>query len=153
YAGLETRVADRTAELREALAALWGEMKLARRIQEALVPASPKLTACDVAARMEATDEVGGDYYDVIHHSDYEWILIGDVSGQRGGGGLVMMMCHTAVRTALRQNPKLQPGRLLAIVNSVMTDAIRQLGEDKYMTITALRRAPDGTVTFAGAHQ
>lgn len=153
YADLERRVAERTAELKKAIAALWGEMKLARKIQEALVPAAPKLSACEVAVSMKATEEVGGDYYDVIRMGDKEWILIGDVSGHGVPAGLIMMMCHTAVRTVLKSTPDVMPNRLLALVNAVLTENIRQLGEDKYMTISALRRDPDGTVTFAGAHQ
>jgi serine phosphatase RsbU (regulator of sigma subunit) len=153
YAGLERRVLERTAELRHALAELWGEMKLARKIQEALVPAAPSLPDCEIAARMEATDEVGGDYYDVIRTRDCDWILIGDVSGHGVPAGLIMMMCQTAVRTVLRCDPDVGPDRLLALVNSVLTLNIRQLREDKYMTISAFRRSHDGTVCFAGAHQ
>jgi serine phosphatase RsbU (regulator of sigma subunit) len=153
YASLETKVVERTAELREALAALWGEMKLARKIQEALVPASPAVAGCEIAAKMRATDDVGGDYYDVIRMRDSDWILIGDVSGHGVPAGLVMMMCHTAVRTVLAREPSVNPDTLLAIVNTVLTENIRQLGEDKYMTISAFRRTPDGRVTFAGAHQ
>jgi len=63
------------------------------------------------------------------------------------------MMCHTAVRTLLRFDPEISPDRLLSAVNGVLTENIRQLGEDKYMTISALRRERDGTVFFAGAHQ
>jgi serine phosphatase RsbU (regulator of sigma subunit) len=153
YADLERRVADRTAELQKALAALWGEMRLARKIQEALVPGAPLLDNCEVAATMKATDEVGGDYYDVIRVEDKEWILIGDVSGHGVSAGLVMMMCHTAVRTVLRAQPDVTPDRLLSLVNGVLTENIRQLGEDKYMTISAFRRDADGTVRVAGAHQ
>ena len=153
YAGLEQRVALRTAELSKALAALWGEMKLARKIQEALVPPLPQILNCDVAASMKATEEVGGDYYDVVHTPDAEWILIGDVSGHGVPAGLIMMMCQTAVRTVLQSDPTIMPDRLLTRVNSVLTTNIRQLGEDKYMTISALRRERDGSVFFAGAHQ
>jgi serine phosphatase RsbU (regulator of sigma subunit) len=153
YAGLERRVAERTAELGRALDALWGEMKLARRIQEALVPSEPKLLGCDVAASMKPMAEVGGDYYDVIHTKTHEWILIGDVSGHGVPAGLVMMMCQTAVRTALAQDAEIMPDRLLVLVNAVLTENIRQLGEDRYMTITALRRDADGRIWFAGAHQ
>jgi serine phosphatase RsbU (regulator of sigma subunit) len=153
YAGLERRVAERTAELGRALDALWGEMKLARRIQEALVPSEPKLGGCDVAASMKPAEQVGGDYYDVIQTPNYEWILIGDVSGHGVPAGLVMMMCQTAVRTALEHHPEIMPDRLLEIVNAVLTENIRQLGEDKYMTITALRREASGKIWFAGAHQ
>lgn len=153
YAGLERRVAERTAELAKALDALWGEMRLARKIQEALVPAAPTLARCDVAVAMKPADDVGGDYYDVVVAGGREWILIGDVSGHGVPAGLVMMMCHTAVRAVLRGHPDVMPAELLAQVNTVLTENIRQLGEDKYMTITALRRDLDGTVYFAGAHQ
>jgi serine phosphatase RsbU (regulator of sigma subunit) len=153
YAGLEQRVAERTAELGRALDAVWGEMKLARRIQEALVPTEPALAGCDVAASMRPAEEVGGDYYDVVHTKSHEWILIGDVSGHGVPAGLIMMMCQTAVRTALERDPEIMPDRLLVLVNSVLTQNIRQLGEDKYMTITALRRDAGGSIWFAGAHQ
>jgi sigma-B regulation protein RsbU (phosphoserine phosphatase) len=63
-----------------------------------------------------------------------------------------MMMCQTAVRTALENDPEIMPDRLLVMVNSVLTQNIRQLGEDKYMTIMALRRDADGKIWFAGAH-
>jgi serine phosphatase RsbU (regulator of sigma subunit) len=153
YLSLEQRVAERTAELGRALDALWGEMKLARRIQEALVPTEPALVGCDVAASMKPAEEVGGDYYDVIHTKTHEWILIGDVSGHGVPAGLIMMMCQTAVRTALQRDAEIMPDRLLVLVNSVLTQNIRQLGEDKYMTITALRRDASGDICFAGAHQ
>jgi serine phosphatase RsbU (regulator of sigma subunit) len=150
---LELRVAERTAELRSACASLWGEMKLARKIQEALVPVAPVLSNGEIAARMQPTDEVGGDYYDVIRTKDCDWILIGDVSGHGVPAGLIMMMCHTAVRTVLDCNPDIGPDGLLARVNSVLTRNIRQLGEDKYMTISAFRWSADGSIEFAGAHQ
>lgn len=153
YAGLDRRVAERTRELNEAVDALWGEMKLARKIQEALVPTAPTLAGCEVAASMKPAEQVGGDYYDVIRAQGHEWILIGDVSGHGVPAGLVMMMCQTAVRTAVARDPGMTPDRLLVLVNAVLTENIRQLGEDKYMTISALRRDPDGKIAFAGAHQ
>jgi serine phosphatase RsbU (regulator of sigma subunit) len=143
----------RTSELDRALAELWGEMALARKIQSALVPVAPVLAKCETAALMKPTSQVGGDYYDVVHAGDGEWILIGDVSGHGVSAGLVMMMCHTAVRTVLRSDPSVGPARLLSIVNRVLTQTIAQLGEEKYMTMSAFRRSPDGVVRFAGAHQ
>jgi serine phosphatase RsbU (regulator of sigma subunit) len=153
YADLERRVAERTAELRKALAALWGEMRLARKIQEALVPTGPTLRGCDMAALMRPTEQVGGDYYDVVQTDRSEWVLIGDVSGHGVSAGLVMMMCHMAVRTILKNDADLAPDELLTRVNAVVTESIARLGENKYMTISALRRDLDGTIHFAGAHQ
>jgi serine phosphatase RsbU (regulator of sigma subunit) len=153
YAELEQRVTQRTAELAKAIDALWGEMKLARKIQEAILPSAPELEHCDVAASMKPADEVGGDYYDVVRAGAVDWILIGDVSGHGVPAGLVMMMCQTAVRSVLEADPGIQPDKLLAKVNRVLTRNIRELGEDRYMTISALRREPDGRVVVAGAHQ
>ncbi|HEX3596764.1 MAG TPA: DAHL domain-containing protein, partial [Polyangiaceae bacterium] len=52
YANLERLVKERTRKLDQALSELWGEMELARRIQTALVPSTPSLEGCDVAAAM-----------------------------------------------------------------------------------------------------
>jgi len=101
---------------------------------------------------MRPAEEVGGDYYDVIHTKNHEWIMIGDVSGHGVPAGLIMMMCQTAVRATLEHDPEIMPDRLLVMVNSVLTQNIRQLGEDKYMTITAMRRDAAGKIVFAGAH-
>lgn len=153
YANLEHLVAERTRELDKALSELWGEMELAKRIQTALVPTAPMLEGCDVAATMKPTAQVGGDYYDVINVDGVEWVLIGDVSGHGVPAGLVMMMFQTAVRTALQANPRMEPNDLLALANHALTSNIRRLGENKYMTVSAFRRTPDGAFRFAGAHQ
>ena len=149
----EQLVAQRTAELDEALSSLWGEMELATRIQTALVPSKPLLHGCDVAASMFPAEIVGGDYYDVLNVGDYHWVLIGDVSGHGVPAGLIMMMCQTAVQTELQAHPDLAPNTLLARVNSTLVENMRRLGEQKYMTLTAIRRDPDGTFHFAGLHQ
>jgi serine phosphatase RsbU (regulator of sigma subunit) len=128
-------------------------MQLAKKIQTALVPKHIALDGCDVAAAMRPTDEVGGDYYDVVRSKDADWILIGDASGHGVPAGLVMMMCQTAVRTVLHEDPAIGPDRLLTTVNRTLTENIRLLGEDKYMTMHALRRAPDGSFRFSGMHQ
>ena len=149
----EQRVIQRTAELDDALSSLWGEMELATRIQTALVPAKPLLPGCDVAASMFPAEIVGGDYYDFINVGDTHWVLIGDVSGHGVPAGLIMMMCQTAVQTELRAHPDLEPNVLLARVNGTLVENMRRLGEQKYMTLTAIRRDPDGTFHFAGLHQ
>ncbi|HKO92308.1 MAG TPA: DAHL domain-containing protein [Polyangiaceae bacterium] len=153
YARLENLVSERTRELDQALKELWGEMALAKKIQTALVPKKLELRDCEVAAVMRPTAQVGGDYYDVFTVDGTEWVLIGDVSGHGVPAGLVMMMCQTSVRSVLAACPKIGPDELLTIVNCTLTENIERLGEDKYMTISALRRDPDGSFQFAGMHQ
>jgi serine phosphatase RsbU (regulator of sigma subunit) len=153
YASLETMVSDRTQRLQQALPELWGEMELAKKIQTALVPAKPTLENCEVAAVMLPADQVGGDYYDVVTIDGNEWVLIGDVSGHGVSAGLVMMMCQTAVHSVLELDSSIAPHKLLATVNRSLTANIRRLGEDKYMTINAFCRRPNGQFLFSGMHQ
>jgi histidine kinase len=106
-----------------------------------------------IAAYMQPAEQVGGDYYDVINAEGRDWLVIGDVSGHGVPAGLIMMMAQTAIHTAVRQNPDLAPSRLLSVINSTITSNMRQLGEDKYMTITALATYRNGEFDFSGLHQ
>jgi serine phosphatase RsbU (regulator of sigma subunit) len=138
------------AEVRDAL---WGEMALAKKIQTALVPDRPAIPGFDIAARLAPAEEVGGDYFDVFAADGRHWMLIGDVSGHGVPAGLVMMMAQTAVRTALRGTPDMNPAELLSIVNATLMENIRRLGESKYMTLTVLESRGSGLFRFAGLHQ
>ena len=67
---LEIKVEERTAELAEKNAAMLNELRLARRVQERLVPNDEELAKvqrCSVVGRYIAMEELGGDIYDVIH--------------------------------------------------------------------------------------
>lgn len=151
--GLELKVAERTRELSDAKDALWGEMQLAKKIQTVLLPLSPKISGYEISAFMVPADEVGGDYYDIINVGNMDWVVIGDVSGHGVSAGLVMMMAQTAIQTVLYDNPDMDPSRLLGIINHSISRNIRQLGEDKYMTITVLAVHRGGGFMFSGLHQ
>jgi serine phosphatase RsbU (regulator of sigma subunit) len=146
-------LADANVRIAEARDALWGEMALARKIQTALIPSGPEIPGFDIAAELVPADEVGGDYFDVLTVRGRHWIVVGDVSGHGVPAGLVMMMAQTAVHTALRLDPTLDPARLLAAVNRALTGNIRRLGESRYMTLTVLEIREDGRFRFAGLHQ
>ena len=157
---LEFKVSERTAELNEAndklkkaMDSLWGEMELAKKIQTALLPDNPSIRGYDISAQMSPADEVGGDYYDVINVAGRDWVVIGDVSGHGVPAGLIMMMVQTAIQVVLVQHGDLNPSELLIIVNKTITQNIKKLGEDKYMTITVISCIAEGTFHFSGLHQ
>jgi serine phosphatase RsbU (regulator of sigma subunit) len=62
-------------------------------------------------------------------------------------------MVQTAINVTLNQNPSLPPSKLLAGINTTITRNIRQLNEDKYMTITVLAAHANGEFIFSGLHQ
>jgi serine phosphatase RsbU (regulator of sigma subunit) len=146
-------VADRTIELEKARDALWGEMKLAKKIQTVLLPDHPCVSGYEVTVHMTPADEVGGDYYDIINIGGINWLAIGDVSGHGVPAGLVMMMLQTSVRTVLHKNPNTAPSKLLSDINKVLTDNIKTLGEDKYITISVFASFPDGRFVYSGLHE
>jgi len=164
---LELKVEQRTEELNAALEELtatneqlaeardelWGEMELTKKIQTSLLPAMPLMKGYDVAVHMAPAAQVGGDYYDVINCPGIDWVVIGDVSGHGVPAGLVMMMAQTAIRTLVRNNPDVEPHRLIEAVNGVLHENMKKFAEDKYMTLTAIAVHHDGTLRFSGLHE
>jgi len=157
---LEVKVEERTTELKlsnEALIAtrdqLWGEMQLAKRIQQVLIPPNPIIDGYAILGYMQPADDVGGDYYDVININGYSWVVIGDVSGHGVPAGLIMMMVQTAIHNTLEQNPTIAPSMLLDIINKTIYKNIKRLNDDKYMTITVISVNKEGGFEFSGLHQ
>ncbi|HRI49882.1 MAG TPA: SpoIIE family protein phosphatase, partial [Pseudomonadota bacterium] len=159
-AGLEAKVGERTDALNRALKELWAEMDLARKIQCVLLPPAQTFAGkYEFAAQMKPADEVGGDYYDALEAGGKLWILIGDVSGHGVSAGLVMMMVQTAVRTLVHGaaaapggGAELTPATLLTLVNRAVWSNLQRIGNDQYMTMTALCIGY-GKVVYAGLHQ
>ena len=72
-----------------------------QRLQHMLLPTGEELQqiqALDIACYMEPSDEVGGDYYDVLQHNGQIKIGIGDVTGHGLESGVVMLMTQAIVR-------------------------------------------------------
>ena len=132
---------------------LWGEMKLARKMQTVLLPEKPFIEGYEIVPYMKPADDVGGDYYDVINCEGYDWIIIGDVSGHGFSAGLIMMMVQTAIHTSLERHPDDKPSRLLTSINGAIKKNLEKLDEDKYMTITVFAALKDGKFIYSGLHQ
>ncbi|MBP7738574.1 MAG: SpoIIE family protein phosphatase [Spirochaetes bacterium] len=150
---LEKMVNERTLELEKACDTIWSEMELARKMQTILVPDHPRMDGYEVTAYMAPAEMVGGDYYDIINQGGMDWVVIGDVSGHGVPAGIIMMMVQTSIHTILAGNPGIRPSNLLERVNTVITDNIKKLREDKYMTITVIACLSSGRLTVSGLHQ
>ncbi|MGE0087352.1 MAG: SpoIIE family protein phosphatase [Desulfococcaceae bacterium] len=129
------------------------EMQVAKKIQTCLLPKKAELSGYEIAASCEPSEEVGGDYYDVISVGGYDWIVIGDVSGHGVSAGLVMMMVQTAIHTVLIQNPQMPVSRLLSVINRTIYENIVLMDEQKHMTIIVIACGKDGFFDFSGLHE
>jgi serine phosphatase RsbU (regulator of sigma subunit) len=153
---LESQVVERTEALTQALTEVWSEMDLARKVQTVLLPQRTELRDYEIAAAMMPADVVGGDYFDLIHAPQADWLLIGDVSGHGVTAGLGMMMVQTAVRSlvigAATDAAQPSPSELLARVNRAVRTNLTAVSPDQYMTISALRiQGPN--VVYSGMHE
>ncbi len=134
--------------------ALRREVQIAHRIQTAILPVSPSVPGFEVAARMKTADDVGGDLYDILPFDDTFWVVVGDVSGHGINSGLVMMMAQAAAYAAIADSPGCSPGAVIAAVNRVVHENVRnRMGRDDYLTLMAARHMGDGRFVAAGAHQ
>ncbi|MEG3843028.1 PP2C family protein-serine/threonine phosphatase [Microcoleus sp. herbarium14] len=130
------------------------ELDVTRKIQQMLLPKDRELkevVGLDIAGFMEAADEVGGDYYDVLQHEGRVKIGIGDVTGHGLESGVLMIMVQTAVRTLLAYNEP-DPVRFLSAINSAIYDNVQRMKCDKNASL-ALLDYEEGILKLSGQHE
>jgi len=130
------------------------ELDVTRKIQQMLLPKDRELQeviGLDIAGFMEAADEVGGDYYDVLQQDGRVKIGIGDVTGHGWESGVLMIMLQTAVRTLLAYNEP-DPVRFLSAINRAIYDNLQRMKSDKNASL-ALLDYQEGMLKLSGQHE
>lgn len=130
------------------------ELDVTRKIQQMLLPKDLELkevVGLDIAGFMEAAEEVGGDYYDVLQHEGRVKIGIGDVTGHGLESGVLMIMVQTAVRTLLAYN-EADPVKFLSAINSAIYDNVQRMKCDKNASL-ALLDYQEGMLKLSGQHE
>jgi serine phosphatase RsbU (regulator of sigma subunit) len=128
---LEKRVAERTEQLKSAMAKqqqeaqererIEQELRVARLIQQTLLPKSaPELSSYHIAAYYRPAREVGGDFYDFLELEDGRLgLVVGDASGKGIPAAMVMANTRSVLR-AVAQGGDLAPGQVLAQANEIL---------------------------------
>jgi serine phosphatase RsbU (regulator of sigma subunit) len=128
---LENRVAERTEQLKRAMAKqqeeaqekqrIEQELRVARLIQQTLLPKSlPELEDYQIAAHYQPAREVGGDFYDFFELGDGRLgVVVGDASGKGVPAALVMASTRSVLRT-IAQRVGVAPGEVLAQANDIL---------------------------------
>ena len=169
---LEQRVAERTAELTIAndeiqdlnrkLTAenqrLGSELEVAHKLQTMILPKHHELEQIedlDIAGFMQAAEEVGGDYYDILRASTHAKspvrIGIGDVTGHGLESGVLMIMTQTAVLTLLAIGEH-DLTKTLQALNSVIYRNVQRMGLDRQITLSLLDYR-NGELLLSGQHE
>jgi serine phosphatase RsbU (regulator of sigma subunit) len=128
---LEKRVAERTEQLKIAMAKqqqeaqerqrIAQELHVARLIQQTLLPKSlPELEGHQIAVYYQPAREVGGDFYDYLQLPDGQLgLIVGDVSGKGVPAAIVMAITRTMLQAAYRMGSP-APGEILEQVNNIL---------------------------------
>ncbi len=165
---LEDKVKERTADLAKAndeIIALnerlkednlrmGAELDVARQIQMMILPRPEELEnieGLDIAGYMEPADEVGGDYYDVLHTDGVVTLGIGDVTGHGLESGILMLMTQTAVRT-LQEIREVDPVIFLDTLNRTIYKNVQRMNSQKSLTLAIVNYA-DGKISISGQHE
>src|SRR5215208_4331730 len=128
---LEKRVAERTEQLRSAMAKqqqeaqererIEQELRVARMIQHTLLPKSlPELEGHQIAVYYRPAREVSGDFYDFLELEDGRLgLVVGDASDKGIPAAMVMANTRSVLRTSA-QGGDLAPGQVLAEANEIL---------------------------------
>src|SRR5215211_6571403 len=155
---LEKRVAERTEQLKSAMAKqqqeaqererIEQELRVARMIQHTLLPKSlPELEGHEIAAYYQPAREVGGDFYDFLRLPDGRLgLFVGDVSGKGVPAAIVMAITRTLLRSAYHLG---SPGEILEQVND---NLLPDIPPNMFVTcLAALLDSSTGRLQYANA--
>jgi serine phosphatase RsbU (regulator of sigma subunit) len=127
------------AETRYQLQRIEDDLRLARSIQQGLLPKHPpRLAGFDVAGWSRLADHTGGDYYDWQALPDGRVVLsLADVNGHGIGPALVAAACRAYARASLSAAGDL--GVLLGRLDALLA---ADLPADRFVTFVACRLDP-----------
>jgi serine phosphatase RsbU (regulator of sigma subunit) len=133
---------------------LSAELDITRRLQQMMLPKERELSQIDeldIVGFMEPTEEVGGDYYDVLQHGDRIKIAIGDVTGHGLESGVLSIMAQTAVRTLIENN-ETDPNKFIESINRTIYKNAQRMNCDKNMTF-CLMDYHQNSLQLSGQHE
>ena len=139
--------------LKEENLRMGAQLDIVRQMQQMILPNPEELEidGLDIAGYMDAADEVGGDYYDVLNTDGVVTLGIGDVTGHGLESGILMLMAQTAVRT-LKEIRETDPVRFLDALNRTLYKNVQRMNSDKSLTLAILNYS-QGRVSISGQHE
>lgn len=130
----------REAEVRRQMDQMKHDLRLARTIQEGLLPKeSPELPGYDIAGWSQPADETGGDYYDWQALPDGRLaISLADVTGHGIAPALVTAACRAYSRASFPSGGEL--GSLMNRVNALLSE---DLPANRFVTFVVAILQPE----------
>jgi serine phosphatase RsbU (regulator of sigma subunit) len=170
-ASVDSRIAERTAELRTAIAEQSDlnsrlretnlrlqnamdiqakDLRMAVQVQQGIFPSKPPLVpGWELAFSYLPEAGVSGDFYDFyVEDGALEGLVVGDVSGHGIASGLVTILARSVFWRSFRDLSGHSLGRVLEEVNSEMSEELSSV--ENFLTCVLLRLR-EGQVEYASA--
>lgn len=130
----------REAETKRKLESVKNDLRVARSIQQSLLPKEePKIAGFEIAGWNQPADDTGGDYFDWEILPDGNVVVtLADVTGHGIGPALLAAVCRAYARSSFRVAQSL-PAALENINQSLSSD----LGPSCFVTFVAAKCAPN----------
>lgn len=133
---------------------LTGKLKILHEMQQLILPKKEELEnihCLDIAGYSEPTDELGGDYYDILADNNSITIGIGDVTGHGLESGILMVMTQAAICT-LKQLGETNPIDFLDILNRAIFYNVKRMKSQKNLSLAIINYCR-GKVCITGQHE
>ena len=148
---VHTRQWKEALSYRDKLVSLQNELQVASDIQNSILPSTfPESPQFEIFGSMEAAQDVGGDFFDVIALDRGRiGLVMADVSGKGVPAAMFMMTCRTLVKGVAIG--LLNPGEVLGEVNNLLCE---ENETTQFVTVLYAVYDPEtGSFTFAsGGH-
>lgn len=146
---LKEEVENNTKEIRERQRIMDRELKLARKVQQRILPVLPQVHGgAEIHGLFQPAAEIGGDIFDliVLPRDMQIWLFVADVKGH----GVPAALISVAVKNSFLHNcsEDKEPSRVLSDVNYELCEFLAQ---DDFFTAFLIKiDLREGSVTYAG---
>jgi serine phosphatase RsbU (regulator of sigma subunit) len=146
---------EKNTAINETLNSLWGEMELAKKIQVSILPKTQQLEGFQVSPYLRPSEEVSGNYYDIIALPDSTyWLIIADVTEHGILTGLITMMLQTSISNTINIRADITARELLCAVNKTVFNTLKKrLLLNHSIKACFIRFNPEGNLEIAGTGQ
>ncbi|MBU0483807.1 MAG: SpoIIE family protein phosphatase [Proteobacteria bacterium] len=99
---------------------------LAQKVQKNILPKNLKFSGFDIGTFYEASDKIGGDFFDAWETSGKLNIVIADVSGHSTSSALIMAVCKGIIRSTGQVSS--DPLEIVTSTNRLLCDVLTDSG-------------------------
>ncbi len=132
---------------------LASQVEVAQKLQLEILPNINQIPNCETSAFFKASNEIGGDFYDIHKRNDEQWIILGDVAGHGMGSGIVMLMIQSIFSTIIQTTKISDPAKINKIANKILCKHFERLTEPRPISLVTLHTRDGKKFKVHGNHE